>query len=121
MFFRCKNTLIWGAIGLFCLLGPAGSTALGATAAQGQTSKQTGLPDFVPLAEKLEPVVVNISTTQGAPKSPARGQPSPSPDPFGGQDPFGGNDPARVVLPPESISSAAGFTKLACRSMAPFC
>ena len=93
MFFRCKNTLIWGAIGLFCLLGPAGSTALGATAAQGQTSKQTGLPDFVPLAEKLEPVVVNISTTQGAPKSPARGQPSPSPDPFGGQDPFGGNDP----------------------------
>jgi serine protease Do len=41
----------------------------------------------------LEPVVVNISTTQGAPKSPARGQPSPSPDPFGGQDPFGGNDP----------------------------
>jgi serine protease Do len=84
---------MWGAIGLFCLFGSAGSTAQAATAAQGQTSKQTGLPDFVPLAEKLEPVVVNISTTQGAPKSPARGQPSPSPDPFGGQDPFGGNDP----------------------------
>jgi serine protease Do len=93
MLFRCKNTLMWGAIGLFCLFGSAGSTAQAATAAQGQTSKQTGLPDFVPLAEKLEPVVVNISTTQGAPKSPARGQPSPSPDPFGGQDPFGGNDP----------------------------
>ena len=93
MFFRCKIRVIWGAIGLFCLLGAAGSTAYGAAAAQGQTSKQTGLPDFVQLAEKLAPVVVNISTTQGAPKGPTRGQPSPSPDPFGGQDPFGGNDP----------------------------
>ena len=93
MFFRCKNKMIRFVIALFFLLGPAGSTAYGAAAAQGQTSKQTGLPDFVQLAEKLAPVVVNISTTQGAPKGPARGQPSPSPDPFGGQDPFSGNDP----------------------------
>src|SRR5918999_1576332 len=94
MFFHCKNKMTSSAVALLFLLGPAGSKAYSAAAAQGQTSKQTGLPDFVQLAEKLGPVVVNISTTQGAPKSPARGQPSPSPDPFGGQDPFGGgNDP----------------------------
>jgi serine protease Do len=92
MFFRCRTELVSATTALFLLLGSAGSTAYGA-AAQGQTSKQTGLPDFVGLAEKLAPVVVNISTTQGATKRPQRGQPSPPSDPFGGQDPFGGNDP----------------------------
>jgi serine protease Do len=93
MFFHSKNKILSGVITLLFLLGLAESTAYSAAAAQGQTSKQTGLPDFVQLAEKLAPVVVNISTTQGAPKGPTRGQPSPSPDPFGGQDPFSGNDP----------------------------
>jgi serine protease Do len=93
MFSYYRTKIISSVIGLFCLLGPAGSTAYGAAAAQAQTAKQTGLPDFVQLAEKLAPVVVNISTTQGVPKGPTRGQPSPSPDPFGGQEPFGGNDP----------------------------
>jgi serine protease Do len=93
MFSYCRTKIISSAIALFFLLGTAASTAYSAAAAQGQTSKQTGLPDFVQLAEKLAPVVVNISTTQGAPKGPTRGQPSPAPDPFGGQDPFGGNDP----------------------------
>jgi S1-C subfamily serine protease len=67
---------MWSVIGLSCLLGAAGSTAYGAAAAQAQTAKQTGLPDFVQLADKLAPVVVNISTTQGAPKGPTRGQPA---------------------------------------------
>jgi serine protease Do len=50
------------------------------------------LPNFVQLAEKLEPVVVNISTTQAA--KPAQSSPQqPGPDPFGGQSPFGENDP----------------------------
>jgi serine protease Do len=93
MFSYCRIKIITSAIALFFLLGTAALTAYGAAAAQGQTSKQTGLPDFVQLAEKLAPVVVNISTTQGAPKGPTRGQPAPSPDPFGGQDPFSGNDP----------------------------
>jgi serine protease Do len=92
MFFRCKSELISAATALFLLLGSAGSTAYSATAQQ-PSAKQTALPDFIELAEKLAPVVVNISTTQGAPKGPTRGQPSPAPDPFGGQDPFGGNDP----------------------------
>jgi serine protease Do len=44
------------------------------------------LPDFVQLAGKLAPVVVNISTTQAATGGGA------VPDAFGGQNPFGGND-----------------------------
>ena len=49
------------------------------------------LPNFVDLAEKLEPVVVNISTTQAM--KPAQSSPEqPGADPFG-QSPFGGNDP----------------------------
>ena len=49
------------------------------------------LPNFVQLAEKLEPVVVNISTTQAM--KPAQSSPQqPGADPFG-QSPFGENDP----------------------------
>ncbi len=52
----------------------------------------SGLPNFVELAEKLEPVVVNISTTQVS--KPEQSSPQqPGPDPFGGQSPFGENDP----------------------------
>ena len=55
-------------------------------------SKLDGLPNFVQLAKKLGPVVVNISTTQAA--KPAQSAPQqPGPDPFGGQSPFGENDP----------------------------
>ena len=65
--------------------------------AQGQTQKKpsgfAALPDFVQLAEKLAPVVVNVSTTQAvkrpqsAPQQPF-GRQQPGPDPFGGEDPF---------------------------------
>jgi serine protease Do len=44
------------------------------------------------LAEKLEPVVVNISTTQAATKPPQSAPQPPGADPFG-QSPFGENDP----------------------------
>src|ERR687892_1440398 len=53
------------------------------------------LPDFVELAKKLEPVVVNISTTQAVRRTQSSpqpfGQPQPPTNPFG--HPFGGNDP----------------------------
>ena len=53
------------------------------------------LPDFVKLAKKLAPVVVNISTTQGAPQNPGGAERfgQPAPQPFGSPAPFGGNDP----------------------------
>jgi serine protease Do len=60
---------------------------------QSKPSKFSALPDFVQLAEKLSPVVVNISTTQAvnrpqsSPQQPF-GRQQPAPDPFGG-----GNDP----------------------------
>jgi serine protease Do len=70
-------------------------------AAEGQAQKKPArfaeLPDFVQLAEKLAPVVVNISTTQAAKPAQSSPQPfgrqQPGPDPFGGETPFGGEDP----------------------------
>ena len=86
MFFRCRSELISAATALFLLLGSAVSTVYSATAQQ-PSAKQAALPDFIELAEKLAPVVVNISTSQGTSRQKS------GPDPFGGQDPFGGNDP----------------------------
>ena len=45
----------------------------------------SGLPDFVNLAKKIKPIVVNISTTQ---MSEARGGPQEFSSPFGEEDPF---------------------------------
>jgi serine protease Do len=60
-------------------------------------SRVAALPNFVGLAEKLGPVVVNISTTQAAKPAQSSPQPfgrqQPGPDPFGGESPFGGDDP----------------------------
>jgi serine protease Do len=65
-----------------------------------------GLPDFVTLAKKLSPVVVNISTTQVS----AGGQGMPSP--FGEDDPFSefwkkffGNPPPRGPQRQKSLGS----------------
>ncbi|MEX0806125.1 MAG: DegQ family serine endoprotease [Candidatus Binatia bacterium] len=87
MSFHYGNQIISGAIALLFLFAPAGSTTSTATAVQQQPAKSTGLPNFVELAEKLAPVVVNISTTQAASRQ------EPSPNPFGGQGPFGEDDP----------------------------
>lgn len=64
-----------------------------------QPDKQSGvetLPSFVKLAEKLGPVVVNISTTQSRSRNQPGAEPfkPPAREPFGGRDPFGGNDPS---------------------------
>ena len=45
----------------------------------------SGLPDFVNLAKKIKPIVVNISTTQ---VSEGRGGPQEFGSPFGEEDPF---------------------------------
>src|SRR5258706_5652277 len=70
----------------------------GASALAAGAPEVRGLPDFVQLAKKLTPIVVNVSTTQtaGNVQGPGGGGPSPFPrgprggDPRGGdQDPFG--------------------------------
>jgi len=66
-----------------------------AYAASRPTTAAQGLPDFVNLAKKLEPSVVNVSTTT------VRGSAPNAPGPFGGNDPaeefwerfFGGRTP----------------------------
>ena len=67
------------------------------TTQQKTVSKLDGLPNFVQLADKLAPVVVNISATQAEKRAQSSPQPfgrqQPAPNPFGGQGPFGGNDP----------------------------
>jgi serine protease Do len=67
----------------------------GAAGRQPLQAKTQTLPDFADLAEKLSPIVVNISTTQVTAPPPA-GQPAPgqpAPGPFGSPGPFGENDP----------------------------
>src|SRR5215475_12257667 len=41
-----------------------------------------GSPDFVTLAKRLQPIVVNVSTTQMAAGSGPRGRPNPQEDPM---------------------------------------
>ena len=58
---------------------------------QKAAAQSTALPDFVQLADKLAPVVVNISSTEAAkPRQPSQpfGRQQPSPGPFGSEDPF---------------------------------
>ena len=52
-----------------------------------ESRTSAGLPDFVDLAKKVKPLVVNISTTQ---VSEGRGSPQEFGSPFGGgeEDPF---------------------------------
>ncbi len=56
-----------------------------AETAQRTDSRAGGLPNFVQLAKKLAPVVVNISATQAVKREQRSGQ---QPSPFGGDDPF---------------------------------
>ena len=56
-----------------------------AETAQRTDSRAGGLPNFVQLAKKLAPVVVNISATQAIKREQRSGQ---QPSPFGGDDPF---------------------------------
>jgi len=63
------------------------------------TAPSRGSPDFVTLAKKLQPIVVNVSTTQMAAGPAPRGRPNPEEDPmeeflekfFGQRPPSGGS------------------------------
>lgn len=71
-------------VSLFALTGGLLLPSFAADAAQTQLRAEA-LPNFVELANKLGPVVVNISATQAV----KREQPSAQqPNPFGGGDPF---------------------------------
>jgi serine protease Do len=71
--------------GLLALDGPQ---SVGAQA-QRQAARAAALPDFVELAEKLGPAVVNVSVTQAAkPGAQQFGRQQPGEAPFGGDDPF---------------------------------
>ena len=67
---------------------PAAVTPTPAAAARGQ-APLSSLPDFVQLAERLSPAVVNISTT-------SQGETAPQ---MGGQNPFGKGDPHEFFEP----------------------
>jgi len=92
-----RYTLVLSLLGLF--LGAMDLTPIGVVEAQQQetASEAAARPDFVQLADKLAPVVVNISATQAVKRAQSSAQPfgreQPAPNPFGGQGPFGGNDP----------------------------
>src|ERR1044072_201160 len=67
-------------------LAPGRAVSLVGDAGNSEVRASAGLPDFVSLAKKMRPVVVNISTTQ---VSEGRGGASPEfGSPFGDEDPF---------------------------------
>jgi serine protease Do len=50
--------------------------------AKGGSAPSRSAPDFVTLAKKLQPIVVNVSTTQIAPGAPPETRPDPKEDPM---------------------------------------
>ena len=50
--------------------------------AKSDSPPSRGSPDFVTLAKKLQPIVVNVSTTQMAARPAPRGRPNPEEDPM---------------------------------------
>ena len=86
LFVRRLRLSALGALLMF-VTAAASSSSLRAAQLATPVPRNTGLPNFVELAQKLEPAVVNISTTQAATRQSTPGHP------FGEQNPFGGNDP----------------------------
>ena len=81
---RCLLLKSWSAICLIGLLAPLpsyGASAAGTASASKDSQIQT-LPNFVHLAEKLAPVVVNVSTTQKAARQQNPNMPLDPNDPF---------------------------------------
>ena len=74
-----------GISGSLDSLAPSRAVNLLGEAAKPDPHPATGLPDFVNLAKKIRPSVVNISTTQ---MSEGRGGPQEFSSPFGEEDPF---------------------------------
>src|SRR6185369_15828506 len=74
-----------GISGSLDWLAPSRAVNLLGDAGNSEVRTSAGLPDFVSLAKKMRPVVVNISTTQ---VSEGRGSPQEFGSPFGEEDPF---------------------------------
>ncbi|MGH7853657.1 MAG: DegQ family serine endoprotease [Candidatus Binatia bacterium] len=74
-----------GISGSLDWLAPSRAVNLLSDAGNPDSPSFSGLPDFVNLAKKIKPIVVNISTTQ---MSEARGGPQEFGSPFGEEDPF---------------------------------
>jgi serine protease Do len=74
-----------GISGSLDWLAPSRAVNLLGEAAKPDPRSFAGLPDFVNLAKKIKPIVVNISTTQ---MSEARGGQQEFSSPFGEEDPF---------------------------------
>jgi serine protease Do len=74
-----------GISGSLDWLVPSRAVNLLGDAATPESRTSAGLPDFVSLAKKMKPIVVNISTTQ---VSEGRGAPPEFSSPFGEDDPF---------------------------------
>ena len=75
-----------GISGSLDWLSPSRAVNFLGDAGNSESRLQSGLPDFVNLAKKMRPIVVNISTTQ---VSEGRGGGSPEfSSPFGEEDPF---------------------------------
>ena len=69
-----------------------------------------GSPDFVTLAKKLQPIVVNISTTQMAAAPAPRGRPNPEEDPMEEfSEPFFGQRPPSGRSQQQQRSLGSGF------------
>ena len=69
-----------------------------------------GSPDFVTLAKKLQPIVVNVSTTQMAAEPAPRGRPNPEEDPMEEfLEPFFGQRPPSGRSQQQQRSLGSGF------------
>jgi serine protease Do len=93
---RTFGVMAVALLGLVLAFGLEGTLNL-ATEAQGAPfwtqlppgqSLAVQAPDFADLAARLNPAVVNISTTQAIREPRRRSQPLPFPSPFGERDPF---------------------------------
>jgi len=92
LYAKSKNTPMVGIVVFVFLFSWIPPTSAAENTQVQVPSRLESLPDFAPLAEKLAPVVVNISATQAPPARTApraRGRRQPSPQPFGDTDPFG--------------------------------
>jgi serine protease Do len=79
-----RNTVIFT---LFLIAGSGigcsgRNTDSGGFLANSGAAPSRGSPDFVTLAKKLQPIVVNVSTTQMAAEPAPRGRPNPEEDPM---------------------------------------
>lgn len=85
---KANKTVVVCVLLLLAFAG-RGLTQTGGSPVAAPSARQTALPDFVRLAQKLGPVVVNISTTQVTKEAPAPyGRETPREGPFEGEDPF---------------------------------